>query len=390
MENENRTPTNADKITENKKVVKGSEIIDMADGGAANVEEIARINRGIGNRITEIREEAGMTQEDFYSLLYPTSNETITTKRKRMGEIENAKAFSDKPTGAKLIDFGRLLFISQRFQVPLDYLLYGKTEQTTEMPPAMQVEKDNTPEENGNTATEPPVEIKADREEIPPITIRNICRFLVAILPLFKVTARTRYAPSNFSDCPLKPKPRLIVLLDPRHSESALNLSAYMVNEVDNKTEHTYIDFWNNSSSLGIDQILNFLRDYLEIQELPCSNEERKKKITALISQQNNDPIPTKEKQSPAFILPLSKLLKYWFNGKYEDEFDILFTTSGIYKLGAYVFSIKRHGFMLNSNMNVEAQYLQKEVEIYEKHFDDLNKTLDECFLIKLVKKLFK
>lgn len=138
MENENRTSTNADKITENKKVVKGSEIIDVTNDGAANVEEIARINRGIGNRITEIRENAGMTQEDFYSLLYPTSNETTTTKRKRMGEIENAKAFSDKPTGAKLIDFGRLLFISQRFQVSLDYLLYGKTEQTAETPPTMQ------------------------------------------------------------------------------------------------------------------------------------------------------------------------------------------------------------------------------------------------------------
>ncbi len=146
MENKNRASVNTDKIEESKRVVKSSKTIDITNGGAANIEEIASINRGIGNRIAEIREKNKISQSEFYSLLYPDSNEADSTKTKRMSEIEGAKAF-EGTRGARLLDFGRLLFISQRFNVPLDYLLYGKTEQATATPLIMKEESANTQKE---------------------------------------------------------------------------------------------------------------------------------------------------------------------------------------------------------------------------------------------------
>lgn len=134
MEKEITISTNIDKTGENQQVVKSSESTAATNDFAANIEEIKRINLQIGQRIADIRAKAGMNQEDFYSLLYPNSSEAPGTKRNRMGDIENARAFEGNKNGSLIIDFGRLLFISQRFHVPLDYLLYGKTNQPIETP----------------------------------------------------------------------------------------------------------------------------------------------------------------------------------------------------------------------------------------------------------------
>ena len=184
MEKGNAISTNIDKTGENQQVVTGGKTIDASNGGAANLEEMKRINLQIGQRIADIREKEGLNQAQFYSLLYPDSEEAKSTRIKRMSDIENARAFDEKTKGAKFLDFGRLLFISQRFQVPLDYLLYGKTNQTAETAPVMQEEISSAPEEEAIATTKPQTETNVKEDENLLLTVRSICRFLVAILPL--------------------------------------------------------------------------------------------------------------------------------------------------------------------------------------------------------------
>ncbi len=167
MENDNVISTNADKITENQKVVKGNEIVDANDDNTVNLEEIRKLNYQIGQRIVHIREKIGMNQENFYSLLYPNSRETDTTKRNRMGEIENALAFEGK-VGAKIIDFPRLLFISQHFKVSLNYLLYGETGEITDTLPVPQLKKPLPPTAQSD-------------EEIPMNTVRSLVSGLMCL-----------------------------------------------------------------------------------------------------------------------------------------------------------------------------------------------------------------
>lgn len=160
MEKETTISTNIDKTGENQQVVKGSESTAANNDRAANIEEIQRINRQIGQRIADIREKAGMNQADFYSLLYPNSREAPGTKNNRMGDIENARAFDGNDKKGKLIiDFARLLFISQCFQVSLDYLLYGKTEQTAESPIALPEEISTAPKKETIAMTELQTEV---------------------------------------------------------------------------------------------------------------------------------------------------------------------------------------------------------------------------------------
>ncbi len=155
MGNDNVISISADKITENEKVVRGGKeeavkdgkIVDTTDSTALDLEKAKNQNYQIGQRIYKIREQAGLSSEQFYSLLYPDSNEADGTKRKRMSLIENAAAFDrdkdgEKIRGAILLDFPRLLFISQHFNVPLNYLLYGEAEPTAETPPVPQEKKE--------------------------------------------------------------------------------------------------------------------------------------------------------------------------------------------------------------------------------------------------------
>lgn len=155
MGNDNTISTNADKIAENERVVRGGkeevvkdgEIVDTNDITALDLKKAKSQNYQIGQRICKIRKLAGLSSEQFYSLLYPDSKEAPKTKEKRMNLIENAAAFdrdkdNKKPTGAILLDFPRLLFISQHFNVPLNDLLYGKAEPTAETPPVLQEKKE--------------------------------------------------------------------------------------------------------------------------------------------------------------------------------------------------------------------------------------------------------
>lgn len=310
MEKGNEIYTNTDEITENqkvvtddkKKVVKGDEHTGTNDGAAADLDEIKEINLQIGQRIAEIRLKAKMTQAEFYSLLYPNSKEKKGVKKNRMSQIENANACDkEKRNGAKFLDFGRLLFISQRFNVDLDYLLYGSTQNHEEISPAergiikeqINLEKtESALEKIGTTPIKDPLieEEEGDQKGTSDPTVFDICQLLARIAPLFqfKVSRAPTIAPPfgefNRKGIRLDLYPKTIdIPID--HDEFSIlsKLDDYIGAPI------TYFDivlFGDNRAR----EILDFLYDFSQLQGIQ-DPEFKEASVNCLLRQQSKTPI---------------------------------------------------------------------------------------------------